>query len=142
MVGPRSGTQILNGDKIRATLKALPAKIEKRILFKALGTESKKLLEAVQAATPVGEGDLRDSMQMKLAKRAEGTIGFSVGSGKVPAPRPNSGEWDAYYARMVEQGTIHMQPRPFMQPTFAALEQSIVHNITRELHDKLALALK
>jgi len=140
-LGPTSGTRILNADKIRAKLKALAPKIEKRILLGSLGSQAKELLTAVIAATPKDTGHLKDSMQMKMAKRQEGTIGFSVGTGKVPAPAPNTGEWDAFYGRMVEQGTVNMPAQSFMQPTFAAMRPGILTAITKAIHDKLGLVI-
>ncbi len=98
-------------------LKTLEPKLQKSILNLAVKASAKDIQRSAKSIVPVGSGRLRDSIVVKKKtireKRKDGqgkhTTVYKVGiklDGK------------AWYAAMVEFGSKHAQPNPYMTPAF------------------------
>lgn len=114
-------TKLKNMDVIRAKLKALPAKIARKILRRALREAGKTLQDEVIRRAPVGlTGNLADSIKVKDLRTEKGQVGAKVGVG-------------AYYARFVEDGTIKMSAKPFARPAFDSTREKLVEEVDKAI---------
>jgi HK97 gp10 family phage protein len=86
------------GAKLERKLKALDAKVSKKIVTKALRAGAKIILTAAKAAAPKQSGTLKKSLKVRAGKRKKGTVRFVVQT----ATGDFKGE--TYYAAFLEYG--------------------------------------
>lgn len=86
-------------------------KAEKSISMKALRAGGKPILEEARRLAPQGrKGRLRRSLAIKNSK---GRLEVQIGARRGKSREDRMGAW---YAHMVEFGTINMSARPFLRP--------------------------
>ncbi len=109
----------------------LPARMQTKILRKAIGDGCRVILKAAKQKVPVGEtGLLKKSLGTKIkAYRTTGNVvgmvGPRTGSKKTKKGKVRTAlgkKFDAagvaphLYAHLVEKGTKHSAPKPFLRP--------------------------
>lgn len=134
------GVTITGMEALVARLKALPLKVQRRVVRPAMREAGKVVLEAARNTVPIGEtGRLSRSLKVRAKKRTrKGTIGVNVTAGASLFSGP------AYYGGFVEFGTRKMVGRHFMQEAFqrsaassnAAACDKIAAGIEREASSK------
>lgn len=83
-------------------------------------------------------GNLRRSIKILSFRRSKFAVFVGPQVGKASSKeygRPGQ-PVDGFYAHMVEFGTIHSRPRPYMRPAFAKTKGMIVQIATQEVKQK------
>lgn len=128
----RANIEVSGAQDLAKLLRALPAKVAKKILRKALREGAKLIQQEAVARAPVRTGTLRKNIKVRAATRLKrGNIGVQVLAGK--------GDYlgDVFYASFIEFGhrrgkrkggkvtrledkREEVPPKPFMRPAFDA----------------------
>ncbi len=118
-----------NREKLLRRMRRLP--VEMRIeARKAMETNRVELAEAIRAAAPEDDGDLKDSVRSR--DTSNGTrISASV----------TVGDETAFYARMVEFGTPLQTAQPFFYPVIRSRKKRLKSRLTRAARKGLKKAL-
>jgi HK97 gp10 family phage protein len=120
----------------------LPKATGKNVVRRVLRKSLEPILTAAKANAPVATGRLRESMvissQLKRSQRGrrETRTGVTmyVGSGATGKVR------HAPHAHLVEFGTAHRSPKPYMRPAFDANKEKVVEIQRQELGTEIAKA--
>jgi len=123
-------------DELKRALAALPSKIRRKALTKALRAGAKVVQKAARAAVPVlatpnayrTKGLLKRKISVRVSKesRRAGDVGVFVNvKPAAKSARGATNRLDPYYWRFVEFGTKKMTARPFMAPAADALPQAL-----------------
>jgi HK97 gp10 family phage protein len=120
----------------------LPRATGKNVIRRVLRKSLEPILAAAKANAPVATGRLRESMiissQLKRSQRGrqETRTGVTmyVGSGAAGKVRY------APHAHLVEFGTAHRSPKPFMRPAFDANKTKVIEIQQQELHTEIQKA--
>jgi HK97 gp10 family phage protein len=95
--------------------KKVGSKAEKSVTMKALRAGGKPILKEAKSRAPKGrKGRLRRSLAIKNTK---GRLEVQIGARRGKSREDRLGAW---YAHMVEFGTINMSARPFLRPAVDA----------------------
>lgn len=105
---------ITGWEPLRAKLKALPTKVQRRVVRPAMRDAGKIVLASAKNTVPTGAtGNLSRSLRLRAKKRTrKGTIGVNVSAGAAFFRGPT------FYGGFVEYGTRKMKGRHFMQAAF------------------------
>ena len=102
-------SRITGAAVLERVLKRLPGQISERLLANALRAGGRVIQEEARARVPVKTGRLRDSIIVtKVPSEGQGVV-VTVGTSR-----------KAPYGHLVEFGTRHSSPRPFLRPAFDA----------------------
>ena len=117
-------------------LKAMPDKIQTKVLRGSIRDEAVKLREIAKSncdrfKEPTGQ--LKKSIKVRNARTGDrNSIAFKVG----PVSDKKKGK-DVFYGRFVEFGTVHATAKPFMRPTFDSQAPAVLANIKSNLTNRL-----
>jgi len=124
---------------IRNRLQALPTHIQDKVVVGATRAGAKVIADDAKARVPVRTGLLRKSIApVKKSKRytKQGHVSYLVTARKKTKFRVAGRIGNqavqiratgyAFYAHMVEFGTVKMPPRPFMRPAFEGSAQKSI----------------
>ena len=126
-------------------LEDLTTAAQKGVARRALIKAAKPLVDKAKAAAPVDEGHLKrsiaasdklDGRQAKAHKALTGKQGAEVFVG----PSYNIGE-GGRHGHLVEFGTRHSAPKPFLRPTWAADQKQILDRISKEMWSEIEKAI-
>jgi len=109
-------------EKLLAELGADTVKMAKYAIYPAAG----EVLEALKAATPTDEGDLRDS---EILTRFQDTDNGMIFTAVVFEGYDRDGTPNSLKARALESGTSRMKKRPFIRPTVNRIRQRVIDTI-------------
>lgn len=113
-----------------------------KILRKAAGAMSKILVKEVKARVPVDTGLTRKSIGRRVKTyRKSGTVSAIVGP-RTGFKDEETGHDPAKTAHLVEFGTVHSQPEPFMRPSLDASGGRMVSAATEVIKVGLVEAAK
>lgn len=116
-------------------LSALKTSVSKRILKKALGDASKKVLKDAKAKVPMASRLLKKSLgrKVKVYRRSgvvvalvgprSGFKGMVIRANRAVLANPTK------YAHLVELGTVRSQKRPFLEPAWTGKQAELVDGI-------------
>lgn len=127
----------VNGiDELKKALAALPGKLRRKVLVKALRAGAKEVQKSARAAVPVlavptayrTKGLLKRKISVRVSKesRRNGDVGVFVNI--KPAANGQRGaksKLDPFYWRFVQFGTKKMTARPFMEAGADALPEAL-----------------
>ena len=127
----------VNGiDELKKALAALPGKLRRKVLVKALRAGAREVQKSARAAVPVlatpnayrTKGLLKRKISVRVSKesRRAGDVGVFVNV--KPAPKGQRGaksKLDPFYWRFVQFGTKKMTAKPFMEAGADALPQAL-----------------
>ena len=132
-------------DQLKAALQELPKRIGRNVLRGAIGAGAAVIRKEAQARAPVYTGSvakghpppgtLRRSIYQtqvrELSSDTRQVFRVGVRKGKQFRKQGKKGNLsqDAFYAHMVEFGTVKMTARPFLRPAFEARKSAAVEAI-------------
>jgi len=130
-------------DKLAAALKEFSPTVQRKGLRQAVAAGSKIVRDEAKLKAPVYTGHISQghpppgTLKRAIAmarNRRESSPGCEVYHVYVRRDKVRSnGRFDAYYAHMVEFGTVKMTARPFMRPAFEATKRDCVDAVTESL---------
>lgn len=137
MAAPAAVMTVHGAKALNAALTILPVKLQKRVMKKAVNAAARPAVKAAKALVPVDEGFLRQSLGVKVKSYDENgnTVAFIGARGPRRKKDRESGKWvfgerwvftdidgrrriPAYYAHMVELGTVYQGAQPYLRPGF------------------------
>lgn len=105
---------------------------------KALLTGAREFVRRAQTRTPVDSGTLRDSGYAANAEESDYQSKKGVHMREItPEPGTALAAFAAFYARLVENGTIHTPARSFVRATLDADGHAIGNMIVRDAGRRL-----
>ncbi|MFO0960860.1 MAG: hypothetical protein U0800_26050 [Isosphaeraceae bacterium] len=107
----------VDDDRLRSRLRALGPRIAREVVGPEVLDAGEKLLQAIRARVPVGEGTARDSLRLDVASPRDGlaTATISVDAAAIRAAAPDH----FFYFAAIEFGTDH---RPAAAPIRTAVD--------------------
>ena len=120
--------------ELKRKLVALKVKTEAEIQ-PVMATAAGEVVAMMRRFVPVDEGDLRDSIGWTFGEAPKRTIKigkFKQGSLTVTI---YAGGEQAFYAHMVEFGTIKTSAQPFFWPSWRAMRKPIKRRIAKAIQD-------
>jgi len=126
---------------LEKALKELPKATGKSVLRRVLKKRGKPIADDAKTRVPRDEGELADSIDVstKLSKRQKslhrrsidkGTVDMFVGAGPLP------------HAHLVEFGSVHNQPKPFLRPAWDAGKNKVLGGLENDLWDEINQAAR
>ena len=130
---------------LQSALQDLPKATGRNVLKRALLKAAEPIVAAAKSHAPEETGDLRGSITVgtKLTKRQkrlhrkQGKRDVEVFIG--PGPARHSGQ-PPDYAHLVEFGSIHNEPHPFMRPAWDKGKTAVVDSVSDDLWNEIARA--
>lgn len=110
-------TKVEGLERLKARFAKIPARMRAEVKV-AIDKSAEELVAFQKRLVPVDDGDLRDSIRAELG-RHELSVDVKAGSN------------DAFYAAMVEFGTVRNSPQPFFFPPYRASRKRIRSRIGR-----------
>lgn len=131
------------------SFKALPQKIRKNALSKALLKVGRNAVKIAKKAAPKDTGNLRKHIKFKRIAIGKDEVGVLVYVQKERKVNSRGLQWarskkryitasgkvSAYYAYFVEHGTARTKPRPFIAPARAWAEANAQKIIDKEISE-------
>ena len=137
--------------ELNALLQQLPLKLEKNILRGAIRAGAKPVADDIRRRAPeLAEPDprrvrgaLKKSVRIMSTQMSRGMIrGGVVAGGKTTVGRGKAKvAADAFYAHMVEYGTVKMTAKPFMRPAIDTRTQAAIDATAKYISDRVASEL-
>lgn len=125
-------------------LKALPKKLERRVLKAALMTGAREIANEAKLRVPFRTGAVRRNIRARPGRPDQGhnaTVIVSVRklTGRQISRLKAKGKRvdDPFHWRFVEFGTSKMPARPFMRPAFESKKVSAAHSIKDALKRRI-----
>ncbi len=124
---------------LQKKLARMPEAIKEE-MRKAMAQGADEVVALAKSLVPVDQGDLRDSIGWTWGDPPKGSIilGNIKRSAKAQARKDAgllitiyAGNDQAYYARWVEFGTVHMTARPYFYPSYRAVRKRVKSRVTR-----------
>jgi HK97 gp10 family phage protein len=124
--------------KLEKKLSKLPEKVAKKVVSKAVRAGAKPMLAQARANAPVKTGLTKKSIKIRTMKAKWAKPGYGVHIGV-------SDKWfsgEAFYAGMVEFGTVRMAAQPFIRPAYDVTKDESVRITAKALRDGVENAAK
>lgn len=128
---------LLGVPELHRALKDFDVSVHKKVIRYAVRQAAKPVLDAARRLVPVRTGALKRSLRIRALRRQRKrtSIGVQVVTGR------DFFKGDTYYGGMVEFGTRHMAPRPFLRPArdqakdqaIAAFRSALLPGLQREI---------
>lgn len=124
-------------------LKALPRKLERRILNAALMTGAREMEKEAKLLAPRATGTLQRNIRARPGRpdghNATVIVGVRKLTGRQVARLKAKGKAadDPFYWRFLEFGTARMPARPFLRPAFEAKKLSAADTIKKALRVRI-----
>ena len=113
----KDGLQILGDKQLAWNLRALPQKVKKKVVGKAMKAGAAVVAKAARQLAPVETGLLKRAIRAKATRNGNGKVYVA---GNVAADTPYGFRRPAKYAHLVEFGTRHSAAKPFIRPAMEA----------------------
>ncbi len=113
--------------ELEKKLLSFEPKLARRIVRQTLRAAAKPILAAAKANVPVLTGALKESLKLRVMKKAKHRYGILVATAK---------GWfkgDTYYGAFVEFGTSKMAAKPFIRPAFDSEKENAERIIIDDL---------
>lgn len=134
-------------DEMDAALMELEGAIAVKVVRESLLSSVQPVIDSAKGRVPVDRGDLERSISAgtKLTKRQKSLhqpivsrsgVEVHVGPGIMTNAR------GVRHAHLVEFGTAHMAPRPFMRPAWVSNLQAVFNGLAQAMTANLAKAVK
>lgn len=116
--------------EISAALEQLPEAVTKQVMKRVLIARAKPIADTAKANCPVESGELKNSIkvsgrlsrsQAREARESASEVEVYIG----PSPLP--------YAHLVEFGSIHNAPQPYMRPAWDGAKGTLLTNLAADL---------
>lgn len=147
----------LAGDKaLLAKLNALPGKVQRGAIRRAMRKASRLMLSAAKQAAPVDTGALRRSLSIRAGRAGRGNVQLRVmadwkglrqridrriaAKKKVNAGVASRTRRARFYGGYQEYGTRHHKAQSYLRPAFERTKDEAVQVFVTELRSELATA--
>lgn len=122
-------------------LSQLPKATAKNVLRRTAILALAPVIADAKRLVPVDEGELKESLKVagKLSKRQARKNAKAVAEGK-SSVQLYAGPSALPHAHLVEFGTAHMRPQPFMRPAWDANKDKVLELIRTEMGDEITKA--
>lgn len=127
--------------ELEQALGQLPKATSKAVLRRTAIRALAPVIADAKTRVPVDEGDLKDSLKIttKLSKRQQRKNAKSVAEGK-SSVQLYAGPSALPHAHLVEFGTEHMAPQPYLRPAWDANKDEVLELVRTELADEITKA--
>jgi len=124
--------------ELKTAIEQLPKATGKSVMQKVLMARAKTIAAAAKSLVPVESGELRDSIvastrlsksQAREAKEAASYVEVYAGAGPLP------------HAHLVEFGSVHNQPQPYMRPAWDNHKGALLDAIKEDLWSEIQKAV-
>lgn len=124
--------------ELKAAIEQLPKAVGKSVMRKVLMARAKTIAAAAKSLAPVNSGELRDSIiastklskrQKREAKETGSYVEVYAGAGPLP------------HAHLVEFGSVHNAPEPFMRPAWDGAKGELLDTIKEDLWSEIQKAV-
>lgn len=124
-------------------LRNLAPKLANKLSQGAMRKAGKLVLESARRLVPVDSGFLKKTLALRVGRAGKRSKRLRAGA-QVLADEKRAAKQggQAYYAHMVEFGTQHTAPQPFLRPALETNKAAIETLITKEVTDAVAEAQK
>lgn len=129
------GAEIEGVEELRGKLRGLTQKMQRGALRNAFRGAGRIVEREAKTLVPVESGDLKDAIGTSVSAT---TTAVKVDVG-VRRRRPGS---PARYAHLVELGTAHSAPQPFLRPALDNKADEAVASIARALRPEIEKAAR
>lgn len=140
-MGWRSNTRVEGFKELDEALGQLPKSTAKAVLRRTAIRALAPVVAAARQRVPVHEGDLKESLKVstRLSKRQQRINARAVAEGR-SSVQLFAGPAALPHAHLVEFGTAHMAPQPFMRPAWDAERDRVLELIRTEMGDEITKA--
>lgn len=116
--------------EIGAALEQLPEAVTKKVMRQVLTARARPIADAARGNCPVESGELKNSIkvsgrlsrsQAREARESASEVEVYIG----PSPLP--------HAHLVEFGSIHNAPQPYMRPAWDGAKGTLLTNLAADL---------
>lgn len=122
--------RLLGAPELQAQLKALPLKVQKKLLRQGMRKAGKLVRDEAQRLVPVDTGELKQSLKVRALLRGRGSFGVRIMTGT----RSELGidpDAQGYYPASVEFGSRTQPAQPYLRAAADAKREE-VFSIMRE----------
>lgn len=130
--------ELIGARELEAALEQLPKATAKAVLRRALLKAGEPTEKLARDYAPVRSGRLRRSLDVKTTlKKSQQGEKYGAVQAYIGASWPTGA-----HAHLVEFGTAHSAPNPFMRPAWDATRHEVLETIKGELWDSILRASK
>lgn len=119
--------------ELQAAMRALPKRLDRRILNAALMAGARPMVKAAKAKVPVDTAALKSGIRATPVRPKQHTATVHVGIGRARQSKAERAKgakkYTPWYGFLVEFGTSKMSARPFLRPAFETTKQAAVEII-------------
>lgn len=150
----RFDLSVLGDKQLEVALRALPAKIERRLLRTSLRKAFKRTFDAAKAAVPVEVGALKRSLKLRAGRGGRGLLQFRIFTGDMAqlatlgARRTRKlgargAKREGYYpaavelgyARRTAKGLVRVPARSFLRAALASTRDAVIQDVATDLKE-------
>jgi HK97 gp10 family phage protein len=146
MASNRFDISLLGAPELSKALAALPDKLERKVLTKALRAAGKFYLTLAKASAPRDEGRLASTMKLRALKRRRGRVGVMVQTGTRSALGIDPKQRGYYPAHLEfghrDRAGVHHPPVPFMRRSLKTGESAIFAILRQEIDAGIEAAMR
>lgn len=133
-------------EEIKRNLKKLAQLTNRDVVHDALMAGAEMVAEEARRLVPVDTGNLRDSIGTSTETKGMNFARVQVKMGDhIVFVGPLQGKGlphDGFYGHMIEFGTMHVPPQPFMQPAFEAMGEKATYVALEYITDEFDRLMK
>lgn len=123
------------GAEIDKSLRSIDLKVQRKIVSKALREGAKPI---VKEAKQNAKKTTRTGTLWKSIKAVTGKSKRYLKSIVITTTKGKGVKHDAFYAHLVEFGTAHSRPSPFMRPALDAKADEAIKTVAKEIARQVA----
>jgi HK97 gp10 family phage protein len=149
---PKNGVSLEGLAELEREMSQLSQSAGRRVLRNALDKSTPQLIQEMKSRAPVDSGALRDSItastrlaKSQAKKHRKMFRDDRLASEVFVGPSYNLGA-GGRHGHLLEFGTVHMSPQPFMRPAFDSDKMQLLNrvgvNLRSELNKSLARMMK
>ena len=129
-------------ESLGKSLRALPKKVEGKIVRTAMRNGTKLVADATKKAAPVDKGTLKKSFAVRALKRKKGRVGNRVTMKNVDklVTITKKTRVRYFYPAVLEYGTEKRVAHPFMRPAFEQTAPKAENQIGKEIGEGIIKA--
>ena len=112
--------------QIQRRMAALPGRVNIKVLGQATSAATTPVLKSAKQKAPVETGLLKKSLGKKLKKYKRNAVAVCIVGPRSGFKDEGTGRNPANYAHLVELGTTHSAPKPFLRPALDENKSKII----------------
>jgi len=125
---------VLNFRDVRKRLEDLPKKVVSKVVRRAVYAGATVIRDTAREKVPVDTGALKKSIVAKANTKKGGEISASVGVARKNFVKgKRAGKSPRRYAHLVEFGTPHSAPQPFLRPAMDTRIDAVIEATRKKM---------